>query len=206
MDIYWAHVAQFKHKVYTAPDGTAVESIFDPAGLVAAQTQRFPLFHAKDGKSNPATANGYDMVPFGQEDIDYTTFFQRMGAKGYHNPMWEQDTAPGSANPGQSLQFADVVRRHGRAARPILEPAGSPDASRQPGADRNPAPGHPFTTPLYQGDTHVHTPVPIGRTRAQRALGGDGARDEAPPPSPMTARITETRSPPPPGRTTRRSR
>ena len=110
MDIYWAHVAQFKHKVYTAPDGTAVENIFDPAGLVAAQTQRFPLFHAKDGRSNPATANGYDMVPFGQGDIDYTTFFQRMGAKGYHNPMWEQDTAPGgSANPGQSLQFAQVA-------------------------------------------------------------------------------------------------
>lgn len=109
MDIYWAHVAQFKHKVYTAPDGTAVENIFDPAGLVAAQTQRFPLFHAKDGKSNPATANGYDMVPFGQGDIDYTTFFQRMGAKGYHNPMWEQDTAPGgAANPGQSLQFAQT--------------------------------------------------------------------------------------------------
>lgn len=109
MDIYWAHVAQFKHKVYTAPDGTAVENIFDPAGLVAAQTERFPLFHAKDGKSNPATANGYDMVPFGQGDIDYTTFFQRMGAKGYHNPMWEQDTAPGgAANPGQSLQFAQT--------------------------------------------------------------------------------------------------
>ncbi|MGW9184806.1 sugar phosphate isomerase/epimerase family protein [Agromyces sp. NPDC055661] len=110
MDIYWAHVAQFKHKVFTAPDGTAVTNIFDPAGLVAAQTQRFPLFHAKDGKSNPATANGYDMVPFGQGDIDYTTFFQRMGAKGYHNPMWEQDTAPGgAANPGQSLQFAQVA-------------------------------------------------------------------------------------------------
>jgi sugar phosphate isomerase/epimerase len=110
MDIYWAHVAQFKHKVFTAPDGTAVTNIFDPAGLVAAQTQRFPLFHAKDGKSNPATANGYDMVPFGQGDIDYTTFFQRMGAKGYHNPMWEQDTAPGgAANPGQALQFAQVA-------------------------------------------------------------------------------------------------
>src|SRR5690349_680288 len=53
MDIYWAHVAQFEHKVFTAPDGTAVTNIFDPAGLVAAQTQRFPLFHAKDGKSNP---------------------------------------------------------------------------------------------------------------------------------------------------------
>lgn len=110
MDIYWAHVAQYKHHTFTAPDGSAVQSIFDPAAVVAAQTQRFPLFHAKDGRSNPATANGYDMVPFGQGDIDYTTFFQRIGAKGYHNPMWEQDTAPGgAANPGQSLAFAQTA-------------------------------------------------------------------------------------------------
>ena len=109
MDIYWAHVAQFKHKVFTAPDGTLVESIFDPAAVVAAQTQRFPLFHAKDGVSDPTNANGYVMAPFGQGDIDYTTFFQRIGAKGYHNPMWEQDTAPGgAANPAQSLQFAQT--------------------------------------------------------------------------------------------------
>lgn len=109
MDVYWAHVAQFKHKVFTAPDGTQVESIFDPAAVVAAQTQRFPLFHAKDGVSDPTNANGYVMAPFGQGDIDYTTFFQRIGAKGYHNPMWEQDTAPGgAANPAQSLQFAQT--------------------------------------------------------------------------------------------------
>ncbi len=110
MDIFWAHVAQYKHRSFTAPDGTVVESIFDPAGVVAAQSTRFPLFHTKDGKINTAVPNGYDMVPFGQGDIDYTTFFQRIGAKGYHNAMWEQDTAPGgSANPGQSLAFAQVA-------------------------------------------------------------------------------------------------
>jgi sugar phosphate isomerase/epimerase len=108
MDIFWAHVAQYKHKTFSAPDGTLVQNIFDPAAVVAAQTQRFPLFHTKDGKSNPAVANGYDMVPFGQGDIDYMTFFQRIGAKGYHNSMWEQDTAPGNAvtAPAQSLQYA----------------------------------------------------------------------------------------------------
>jgi len=93
MDIYWAHVAQFKHRTYTAPDGSAVESIFDPAAVVAAQTKRFPLFHAKDGKSVPSSSNGYEMVAFGQGDIDYKTFFQRIGAKGYHNSMYEQDNA-----------------------------------------------------------------------------------------------------------------
>ena len=109
MDIYWAHVAQYKHHTYTAPDGSLVESVFDPAGLVAAQTGRYPLFHAKDGRKDPTQANGYVMAPFGEGDIDYSTFLRRVGAKGSHNPMWEQDTAPGgTAAPGQSLEFAKV--------------------------------------------------------------------------------------------------
>ena len=54
MDIYWAHVAQYRWHTYTAPDGTSVEDIFDPAGTVAAQTTRFPLFHTKDGRINTA--------------------------------------------------------------------------------------------------------------------------------------------------------
>lgn len=107
MDIYWAHVAQYKHHTYTAPDGSSVQSIFDPAAVVAAQTKRFPLFHAKDGRKDTTVTNGYVMTPFGEGDIDYSTFFRRVGAKGSHNPMWEQDTAPGGgANPGQSLQLA----------------------------------------------------------------------------------------------------
>ncbi|GAA4599685.1 sugar phosphate isomerase/epimerase [Planotetraspora phitsanulokensis] len=109
MDIFWAHVAQFKYRNYTAPDGSAQTNVFNPLGVVQKQTKRFPLFHAKDGRSNPATGNGYDMVPFGTGDIDYTTFFSQMGAKGYHNPMYEQDNAPGgSANPNQSLEFSEI--------------------------------------------------------------------------------------------------
>ena len=42
MDIYWAHVAQYKHRTYTAPDGSSVQSIFDPAAVVAAQTIAVP--------------------------------------------------------------------------------------------------------------------------------------------------------------------
>ena len=62
---------------------------------------------AKDGRKDTTQANGYVMTPFGEGDIDYSTFFRRVGAKGSHNPMWEQDTAPGGgANPGQSLQLA----------------------------------------------------------------------------------------------------
>lgn len=115
MDIFWAHVAQFKHKSYTAADGTVVEDIFDPLGTVNSfGPMRYPLFHAKDGDSQPTTTNGYAIVPFGAGDIDYVTFLGGVGAKGYHNPMWEQDTAPSAnipgtqtpINPAQSLEYA----------------------------------------------------------------------------------------------------
>lgn len=109
MDIYWAHVAKYKHTAYTAADGSSVTSIFNPLGVVQKQPIRFPLFHAKDGDSRPDLANGYEMVPFGTGDIDYKSFLLQCGAKGYHNPMYEQDNAPGgTANPGQSLDFARV--------------------------------------------------------------------------------------------------
>ena len=109
MDIYWAHVAQHRFQSYTAADGSVVPNVFDPAGHVAQQTQRFPLFHAKDGASRPDLAAGYTIVPFGQGNIDFTSFFQRIGAKGYHNSMYEQDNAssvPAPASPDLSLKNA----------------------------------------------------------------------------------------------------
>ena len=40
---------------------------------------------------------------------DAKLWLERMGAKGYHNPMWEQDNAGGgTANPGQSLAYAQL--------------------------------------------------------------------------------------------------
>ena len=115
MDIYWAHVAQHRFQSFTAPDGTVVQDVFDPAGLVAEQTTRFPLFHAKDGAARPDLTAGYTIVPFGQGDIDFTSFFQRIGAKGYHNSMYEQDNAasvPAPASPGLSLQNAASSYQH----------------------------------------------------------------------------------------------
>lgn len=103
MDIYWAHVAQHRFISYTNPDGAVTQNLFNPLGVVAAQTQRFPLFHAKDGTRTgeaPGVGAGYVMVPFGEGDIDYTTFFSEMGAKGAHNPMYEQDNAPSWAGGG----------------------------------------------------------------------------------------------------------
>ncbi|MEW2473644.1 sugar phosphate isomerase/epimerase family protein [Micromonospora gifhornensis] len=113
MDIYWAHVAQHRFRAYTDPDGNLQTDVFDPLATVATRTMRFPLFHAKDGAFNPNVAAGYEMVPLGQGDIDYGNFFANMGAKGYHNPMWEQDNAPGgAADPGRSLRYAEVSYQH----------------------------------------------------------------------------------------------
>jgi sugar phosphate isomerase/epimerase len=112
MDIYWAHVAQYRFKSFTAADGSVVADVFDPAGLVSEQTTRFPLFHAKDGLF---TETGYSITPFGQGNIDFTTFFQRVGAKGYHNSMYEQDnaaTVPAPASPALSLQNAATSYQH----------------------------------------------------------------------------------------------
>jgi sugar phosphate isomerase/epimerase len=118
MDIYWAHVAQFRFRTYTAPDGSTVTSVFNPLGVVQRQPIRFPLFHAKDGDSRPDLPAGYEMVPFGTGDIDYRTFLSQTGARGYHNPMYEQDNAPGgAANPGQSLDFSRLSYQNMAALR-----------------------------------------------------------------------------------------
>nr|WP_206345912.1 sugar phosphate isomerase/epimerase family protein [Streptomyces thermoviolaceus] len=117
MDIYWAHVAQYKFRTYTAHDGSVRENIFDPAGLVARHTKRYPLFHAKDGVVDTTNGQGYEMVPFGTGVIDYTTFFTRVGHRTYHNPMVEQDNAPSSTDPGQSLEYARIGYRNLAALR-----------------------------------------------------------------------------------------
>ena len=117
MDIYWAHVAQHQHRWRYDWEGNRVEDIFDPLATVAQQTQRYALYHAKDGDRTaqaPGSGDGYTMIPFGdpRSDIDYATFFKEQGAKGYHNPNYEQDNAPGgNATPegrGQSLRFAVI--------------------------------------------------------------------------------------------------
>jgi sugar phosphate isomerase/epimerase len=114
MDIYWATVAQHRFRWYYDYDGNRVEDIFDPLEQVAVQTMRYGLFHAKDGdRTNqaPGVGNGYNIIPFGDErsDIDFETFFSEMGAKGFHNPNYEQDNAPGGGgDPGQSLRHSAI--------------------------------------------------------------------------------------------------
>jgi sugar phosphate isomerase/epimerase len=117
MDIYWAHVAQYKFRTYTAHDGSVRENVFDPAGLVVRHNKRYPLFHAKDGVVDTTNGQGYEMVPFGTGVIDYTTFFTRVGHRTYHNPMVEQDNAPSSTDLGQSLEYARIGYRNLAALR-----------------------------------------------------------------------------------------
>ena len=114
MDIYWAHVAQHKHRWRYDANGARVEDIFDPLATVAMQTHRYPLYHAKDGDRTAepvGVGNGYTMVPFGDptSDIDYQTFLREQGAKGSHNSNYEQDNAPGgTADPGRSLRSTAI--------------------------------------------------------------------------------------------------
>jgi hypothetical protein len=113
MDIYWAHVAQHQWRWRYDWQGNRVEDIFDPLAQVQVQTKRYALYHAKDGDRTQepvGVGNGYIFVPFGDpsSDIDFETFFANQGAKGFHNPNYEQDNAPGgSADPGRSLRFTE---------------------------------------------------------------------------------------------------
>ena len=121
MDIYWAHVAQYKHTTYTAPDGSVVELIFDPAAVVAAQTHALPALPREgrqDQHGDQPTATTW------RRSARATSTTRRSSVasapRATHNPMWEMDTAPGNATtaPNQSLELAKVsVRRHGRPPR-----------------------------------------------------------------------------------------
>ena len=94
-------------------NGDRVEDIFDPLAQVQAQPKRYALYHANDGDRTsepPGVGNGYTFVPFGDasSDIDFEMFFRDQGARGFHNPNYEQDDAPaGSADPGRSLRFTE---------------------------------------------------------------------------------------------------
>jgi Xylose isomerase-like TIM barrel len=123
MDIYWAHVAQHQWRWRYDWEGNRVKDIFDPLAQVARQTKRYALFHAKDGDATgepPGVGNGFNFIPFGdpRSDIDFQRFFANIGAKGFHNPNYEQDNAPGgSADPGQSLRFAKISGANMKALR-----------------------------------------------------------------------------------------
>jgi sugar phosphate isomerase/epimerase len=108
MDIYWGYVARHRYQTFTDRRGNVRTSMFDPIRTVAQRSHRFPLFHVKDGVLADV-ADGYTMVPAGTGVIPLRTLLNTVGDKHYRHPNYEQDNAPGgTANPGQSLQFAEV--------------------------------------------------------------------------------------------------
>lgn len=96
MDIYWAYAAR---NLFPG---------FEPLGYVQAQPHRYALWHVKDGAvAAPPDPDGLVFVDVGDGVIDFRTFFDEQGNKGYHQYLVERDNAPGgSANPGQSYRTA----------------------------------------------------------------------------------------------------
>jgi sugar phosphate isomerase/epimerase len=113
MDIFWAHVARFRFKTYTAADGTTTSKVFDPAATARRFASRCPIYHAKDGIRMPSAANGWVIAPAGFGDIDFDRFF-RLARAASHRPYWsaEQDNAPGApGDPQKSLRDAAAAYR-----------------------------------------------------------------------------------------------
>ncbi|CAM5540525.1 sugar phosphate isomerase/epimerase family protein [Streptomyces aurantiogriseus] len=106
MDIFWAYVAQFRFS--KRPDGTAAP--FEPLDYVLKRPHRYPLFHVKDGVSDPSNQFGYRMVDVGDGDIDYQSFISAVtrlrGERLAHHWQAEHD------NPAESFTFARRSSEH----------------------------------------------------------------------------------------------
>ncbi|GKQ35254.1 sugar phosphate isomerase/epimerase [Streptomyces sp. A012304] len=106
MDIFWAYVGQFRFS--TRPDGTPAP--FEPLDYVLRRPHRYPLFHVKDGVSDPDNQFGYRMVDVGDGDIDYQRFISAVtrlrGHRFAHHWQAEHD------NPAESFTFARRSSAH----------------------------------------------------------------------------------------------
>ncbi|OQD53525.1 xylose isomerase [Streptomyces phaeoluteigriseus] len=106
MDIFWAYSGQFRFS--KRPDGTPAP--FEPLDYVLRQPHRYPLFHVKDGLSDPANTYGYRMTDVGDGDIDYQRFISAVtrlrGGRMAHHWQAEHD------NPAESLTFARRSSEH----------------------------------------------------------------------------------------------
>jgi sugar phosphate isomerase/epimerase len=100
MDIFWAYAGQFRFS--KRPDGSPAP--FEPLDYVLKQPHRYPLFHVKDGVSDPDNEFGYRMVDVGDGDIDYQRFISAVtrlrGERLAHHWQTEHD------QPTESFTFA----------------------------------------------------------------------------------------------------
>lgn len=106
MDIYWAYVGQFRFSKRV--DGTPAP--FEPLDYVLKRPNRYPLFHVKDGVSDPSNPFGYQMTDVGDGDIDYQRFISGVtrlkGHRLAHHWQAEHD------NPTESFTFARRSSEH----------------------------------------------------------------------------------------------
>ena len=103
MDILWAYggarkYAQSSEGTQGVPRTDGADG-FAPADYIIANPGRFPLFHVKDGtpREDPTSGNSYSDVEFGAGNIPFREFFDAVGARAEHHPLWEQDSAPNTA-------------------------------------------------------------------------------------------------------------
>ena len=141
MDIYWAYAGQFRFS--KRPDGTPAP--FDPLDYVLAHPHRYPLFHVKDGVSDPANEFGYRMTDVGDGDIDYQRFISTVthlrGRRLAHHWQTEHDNPHGLLLLRPPLQrvpalpAGEVLTGHGE---PPLDRQAGPGFHRvRPTGDRN---------------------------------------------------------------------
>jgi sugar phosphate isomerase/epimerase len=98
MDIYWAYV------------GAAQYPGFNPPDYVVARPELFSLFHTKDGNVTP-NGSGSVITEFGAGNVQFRAFFDAVGARAYHHPLWEQDNA-GSTPAAAGGTFGAAVRSY----------------------------------------------------------------------------------------------
>jgi sugar phosphate isomerase/epimerase len=116
MDIFWAFSGQFRFSSRPDPEnpsGPPIPTPFEPLDYVLAAPQRYPLFHVKDGDSDPTVRDGFRMTDVGDGDIDYRRFIRALQRcaggrhRGRHNYLVERDDAPSPAtNPAGSFSTA----------------------------------------------------------------------------------------------------
>ena len=99
MDVFWAHVGQYKYPG------------FSPIDYIKRDPRRFPMLHLKDGKSNPGSANGYDIIEFGAGSINYQEFLSQLRTRGQHVGVYEQDNASTVAEAPNPLNSLGNARR-----------------------------------------------------------------------------------------------
>jgi len=120
LDVYWAHVGQYRFSSRRDANGQLIPAPFDPLkDYVAKQPERFPLFHCKDGVYETTNPNGLSFVDAGDGNIDYEEFIRGVEAArtrnrrlrrghAYHFYGQERDDAPNLLpNPPGSFSSAE---------------------------------------------------------------------------------------------------